>query len=126
MALVRTEVSEELSTCIIRLRRISSETAVFIRATRRTIPEDAILQTMKKINVGKSQVHDIAERNIGILKRWETCANGKITRVLKKTTNDDDINIDKDVQTGPDTVDIDTSGQNFGESPKGREEAEEE
>jgi hypothetical protein len=40
------------------------------------------------------------------LKRWENCANGKIKRELKKTANED-VNIDKDVHTEPDTLDID-------------------
>jgi hypothetical protein len=59
MALVRTDVSEELSTSIIRVKRIgeqgelvnrcisSFETWVLTRATRRNIPEDNILQTNK-------------------------------------------------------------------------------
>jgi hypothetical protein len=58
MALVRADVSEELSASFIRVTRIgepilvtlmnealsSSETSVLTRATRRNIPEDAILQ----------------------------------------------------------------------------------
>jgi hypothetical protein len=60
MALVRTDVSEEPITSIIRVTRIgelvtlmmeelrSSETSVLIRPTRRHIPEDCILQNNAK------------------------------------------------------------------------------
>jgi hypothetical protein len=61
VALVRNEVSEELSTSFIRVRRIgelgtnlmkemlsSSETSVLTRATRYTIREDAILKVFEE------------------------------------------------------------------------------
>jgi hypothetical protein len=49
VTLVRTDVSEELSASIIRVTRIGelgtlAESSVHTRATRRNIPEDAILQ----------------------------------------------------------------------------------
>jgi hypothetical protein len=57
-ALVRTDVSEELSASIIRMKRIgelgitrSPETSVLTRATRSTIPEDAILHSYRRENL---------------------------------------------------------------------------
>jgi hypothetical protein len=44
MALVRTDVSEELSASIIRVTRIGELGTALALATRRNIPEDAILQ----------------------------------------------------------------------------------
>jgi len=40
-------------------------------------------------NVGKTQVYEIPKKKTEILMRWENCANGKIKRELKKTTNED-------------------------------------
>jgi hypothetical protein len=64
VALVRSDVSEELSTSIIRVTRIGKlgktlvitalstyETAVLTRATRRNIPEDAILYSHRHENL---------------------------------------------------------------------------
>jgi hypothetical protein len=47
VALVRTDVSEELSASFIRVTRIG-ETSVLTRATRRNIPEDTILHSHRR------------------------------------------------------------------------------
>jgi hypothetical protein len=61
VALVRTDVSDEISASIIRVTRIlvilikkglsSSETSVLTRATQRNIPEDAILLRNRRENL---------------------------------------------------------------------------
>jgi hypothetical protein len=61
VALVRTDASEELSASFIRVTRIgelgttlavsSSETSVLTTATRRIIPEDAILHSHRRENL---------------------------------------------------------------------------
>jgi hypothetical protein len=48
VTLVRTDVSEELSSFFI---RVSSETSVLTRATRRNIPEDAIVYSHSHENL---------------------------------------------------------------------------
>jgi hypothetical protein len=63
VTLVRTDVSEELRASIIKVTRISqilvtlmmevlsySETSVLTRASRRNIPEDAILESIKPVS----------------------------------------------------------------------------
>jgi predicted DNA-binding protein YlxM (UPF0122 family) len=45
----------------------------------------SVKQIMKMFNIGKTQVYKILKKKTEILKRWETCANGKIKRELKKT-----------------------------------------
>jgi predicted DNA-binding protein YlxM (UPF0122 family) len=49
----------------------------------------SVKQIMKILNVGKTQVYEILKKKTEILKRWETCANEKIKRELKKTANED-------------------------------------
>jgi hypothetical protein len=60
VALVRIDVSEELSAPFIRVTRIgelmkealsSSETSILTRVTRRNIPEDAILHSHRRENL---------------------------------------------------------------------------
>ncbi|PNF15387.1 hypothetical protein B7P43_G01016 [Cryptotermes secundus] len=49
----------------------------------------SVKQIMKMFNVGKTQVYEILKKKTEILKQWETCANGKIKRELKKTAKED-------------------------------------
>jgi hypothetical protein len=73
MALVKTDVSEELNASIIRVARIdesisvtlmmeelnSSETSVFTRATWRNIPQDAILHSHRRENLNSYEVYGV-------------------------------------------------------------------
>jgi hypothetical protein len=47
--LVRADVSEELIACFIKVIKIGE--SEFTRATRRNIPEDAILQSCQKLKI---------------------------------------------------------------------------
>jgi predicted Zn-ribbon and HTH transcriptional regulator len=40
-----------------------------------------VKQIMKMFNVGKTQVYEILKKKTKILKRLETCANGKIKKI---------------------------------------------
>jgi hypothetical protein len=53
VALVRTDVSEELSVSIMRVTRMlsSSETSALTKSTRRIIPEDDILHDHRRENI---------------------------------------------------------------------------
>jgi hypothetical protein len=64
VALVRTDVSEELIASIIRVIRIDevealrySKTSVLTRATRRNIPEDGILHSHRRENLKSYIIH---------------------------------------------------------------------
>jgi hypothetical protein len=58
VALVRTDVSEELSASFIRDALNSSETSVLTRATWRNIPEDAILQFEWSLHMALDFIED--------------------------------------------------------------------
>jgi hypothetical protein len=75
VALVRTDVSEELTASFIRVTRIgeletildvtsnrrtlrrNTETSVLTRATRRTIPEDTIVHSHRRVNLRSYILH---------------------------------------------------------------------
>jgi hypothetical protein len=80
VALVRTDISEELSASIISVARIgelgtlaSSETLVLTRETRRNIPEDGILH-LKLLSTAPSDIRNYQETTI--------CARGTVEEVF--------------------------------------------